>query len=75
MLFLGVQVASGVSAIVSAWFWLSSARVDIPHPVNDSYAGNGPFATAMTRQTKLNARAAGCAALAALLQAGGILLK
>ncbi|WP_428483667.1 hypothetical protein [Rhodopila sp.] len=69
MLYLSVQIFSGSTALLSAVFWYLAARVNIPHPVGDSYAGKGPFECAMKRQTKLNAIAAGSAAVTAALQA------
>jgi hypothetical protein len=46
-----------------------------PPFTGDSYAGKGPFNDALKRQSKLNADAAKCAAMAAALQSMALLVR
>ena len=62
-------ILSGLCALGSAWYWLLSARVSLPHPVGDSFSGKGPCADAQLKQTMFNKSAATLAAFAAASQA------
>ena len=64
-----------VAAAASAWLWWRASRLSRPPVTTVSYAGEGPFNDAAKLQASLNARAAGCAAIAAACQAFAIALK
>jgi len=63
---LALTVVGGVAALCSAYLWLKASRVQVPSLLNDSPRNGGSFADALTMQSRLNARAAICAAIAAL---------
>jgi hypothetical protein len=58
-----IQIGAVVSAALAAVFWARAAMVRVP-PAGDGEA----VAAALRRQSRLNAIAAGCAAVAAIFQ-------
>jgi hypothetical protein len=63
------QFMACVFSTLAALFWIKTASVKLPSPMNEQWGGGGPFSTAVATQTRWNARAAWCAAGAAAFQA------
>jgi hypothetical protein len=71
---IALSVLTMVAAGFSAWLWIRASRVPIPPFTGDNWRGEGPFNNALKRQSKLNADAAKCAALAAALQSMALMV-
>jgi hypothetical protein len=69
-----LTVAAMVAAGISAWLWWRASKVPIPPATGDDWDGRGPFADALAKQSKLNARGALWAAIAVSLQGLAILV-
>jgi hypothetical protein len=71
-----LNVVSVVAAVLSACYWVGSARVPLPNiTAGTTYDGTGVFPDALEKQARRNARAATWAAVAAGCQAAVILLR
>ena len=66
---------SFLMAAFSAHQWFIASRIKIPSATEDSWDGKGPFSDALARQSRLNARAAYIASLAAVFQAFAVVSK
>ena len=73
---LALNIVSAAAAILSAGYWVASARVELPNiTAATTYAGTGAFPDALQKQAQRNAHAAAWAAVAAGCQAIAILLQ
>jgi hypothetical protein len=69
-----LQFAVVIFSLLAAGFWTKCAAVKLPNIMeNTTWAGTGPYPEAIKQQSKWNARAAVCATLAAMAQAGSLL--
>jgi hypothetical protein len=67
-----IQVIPGLTCLFSVLagaFRIMSASVRLPSPMEQPWAGEGPFSLVVAKQSRWNARAAWGAAVSALLQA------
>ena len=63
------QYAAIGFALAAAACWFRSATIELPPTGDEPWKGKGPFHAALVKQSQWNARAAICAALAAIIQA------
>ena len=70
-----LQTLSFLTATWAAHLWFRASRVELPPHSGDSWEGRGPFMDALNKQSRMNARAALTAAVAALLQGLAIAAK
>lgn len=68
MIHIVLEALSCVAAVYCARLWFLAAKVQVPPFLNDKIGGGGPFADAVAEQSRLNAKAARAAAVAALFQ-------
>jgi hypothetical protein len=75
MLKIGLDVASAVFALLAAYFWLQSAKTDVPAPGTywDGTPENDPFLVAFRTAARQSRNAAMCAGASALLAAASTL--
>jgi hypothetical protein len=69
-----ISVLICLFSILAGVFWIMSASVKLPSPMEQPWIGEGPFSLAVAKQSRWNARAAWSAAIAAGLQAANIFL-
>ena len=69
-----LQLVVCLFSMLAALFWLRSSLVQLPAVTETQWAGSGPFPAALAEQSRLNARAALCAAVAAACQGLSFLL-
>jgi hypothetical protein len=62
------NIISFAMAALAAYLWLKASNIELPPHTGDSWEGRGAFADALKNQSKLNARAALAASVAALFQ-------
>jgi hypothetical protein len=68
-----LQLAACLFSVAAAILWIRSATITIPNPMeNMTWAGTGHFPDALKAQSRWSAAAAGCAAIAALIQAAAL---
>jgi len=60
---------SFLAAAFSAHLWFKASNIKLPSATGDNWDGQGPFADALAKQSRITARAAIAAAFAALFQA------
>jgi hypothetical protein len=69
------NILSFAMAALAAYLWLRASRIKLPPHTGDDWAGRGPFADALKKQSQMNARAALAASIAALFQGLSIAAK